>query len=102
RLYLRSQFGGFEFEGSAQLKPSPTPRIDMGSIVFGFTTPVKSGKCSRICAVVRIGLPVTTTRAPNTSASFAGPMMRLFVSLLSGAQSTVYAVPLSNRRKIQV
>jgi hypothetical protein len=46
--YLRSQFGGFTLGGSAQLKLSPTRRIELGSTVFGFTSLLKSGKCSRI------------------------------------------------------
>src|SRR4029077_900006 len=83
------QFGGFALGGSAQLKLSSTRRIEPGSTVFGFTSLVKSGKCSRIWAAPLIRLPVTTTRAPNTSASFAGPMTRVFVSRLSGAQSTI-------------
>ena len=71
-------------------------------MVLGLTSLVKSGKCWRISAAVRIGLPVTATRAPNTSASFAGPMMRLFVSPVSPAQSTVYDVPSSNLTTINV
>ena len=69
---LRSQFGGFALGDSAQLKLSPTRRIELGSTVFGFTSLLKSGKCSRIWAAVLIRLPVTTTRAPNTSAFFRG------------------------------
>src|SRR5262245_51289667 len=71
--YLPLQSGGFLLGGSAQLKLLPT-RIEAGSTVFGFTGPVKSGKCCCICANGLIRLPVTTTRAPDTSASFAGPM----------------------------
>src|SRR5688572_32374649 len=54
-----------------QLNVSPMRRISQGSIVLGFTSPLKSGKNPRISAAVRIGAPVTETRAPNTSASFA-------------------------------
>src|SRR5262245_49604418 len=87
--YLPLQFGGFALGGKAQLKLSPTRRIETGATVFGFTLLVKSGKCSRIWAAVLIRLPVTATRAPKPSPSFAEPMMPLFVSRLSGAQSTI-------------
>src|SRR5688500_5244506 len=66
-----------------------------GSIVLGFTSPLKSGKNPRISAAVRIGAPVTETRAPNASALFADSRMRLRVRPSNGFQSTVYAVPSS-------
>jgi len=36
--YLPSQFGAFGLGDGAQLKLSPTRRIEIGSIVFGFTS----------------------------------------------------------------
>jgi hypothetical protein len=89
RGYLRPQSGGLARGASAQLKLSPTRRIELGSTVFGFTSPVKSGERSRIWAASLIRLPVTTMRAPETSAAFAGSMTRSVVSRLSPAQSTV-------------
>ena len=95
KFYLRPQSGGLATGRCAQLKLSSTRRIDLGSRVRGFTSLVNSGKCSRIWAAVLIGLPVTVTRAPNTSAVFAEPMTPSRVSALRLFQSTVYAAPSS-------